>query len=221
LTNRPEIPVRPELLDAWELGAKSQFFDNRVRLNAAVFWMDYTDIQIQITDPDTGFRRVANGGAARSKGVELELSAVPVAGFTIDGGVGYQDAKFTENGYVGSVAVTNSKGNRLLNAPRWTANLTSTYELDVSQDWQANASATVAYRSDVLLTTGVESAGATTVNTRVGLDHASGWGFYLWGENLTDVRRITNLSSGKYGLAQGNYLISPPRTYGIGVTAKF
>jgi iron complex outermembrane receptor protein len=221
--NRPEIPVKPELLDSWEIGAKTQWLDNRVRLNASVFLMNYTDIQIQITDPETEFKRIENAGEARSRGVELELSAVPLQGWTIDAGLGLLDTEFTKDGVVGGVAVTNYKGNRLRTAPHTTANLTSTYSFDVASDWEASVSGTVSYRSSVFLNAANNQSAKeqTLANARIGLNHANGWGVYLWGENLTDDRGIGNTTGGQIGLSVRNYLLMPPRTYGVGFTASF
>src|SRR5690606_7594444 len=93
-------------------------------------------------------------------------------------------------------------------APHTTANLTSTYTLPIGPAWEASISGTVSYRSSVFLNVQntIESPSQTMVNSRISFDHAGAWGFYLWGENLTDDRGFTNTTSGKFGLAERNYL---------------
>ena len=76
---------KPEEVDSWEIGAKSQFFDGRVNTNLAFFYSDYSDIQVpgSIGVDSTGdgvndtFAGVTtNAGAATVKGVELEIDAL-------------------------------------------------------------------------------------------------------------------------------------------------
>jgi iron complex outermembrane receptor protein len=72
-------PFGPEEVLSYEAGFKSQWFDNRLRFNAAGFYNDYTDIQVVVAEavPETGqiFNRVENAGDADIKGVELEFLA--------------------------------------------------------------------------------------------------------------------------------------------------
>ena len=106
---RPFYPAQvlafgPETLDAYELGLKSQLFDRTLRLNAAVFFNKYKDIQIGINDcsaytgsPSTGIPCIypANAGNADVKGAELELNWYPVDGLEIDGSYSLLDFEYT------------------------------------------------------------------------------------------------------------------------------
>ena len=79
-------PFDPEVLWAYEAGFKSQFAANRVRLNAAFFYYDYRDQQVQsaIFDPGTGavVGRIVNAEKSRIWGAEAELLAAPVSWLT-------------------------------------------------------------------------------------------------------------------------------------------
>jgi iron complex outermembrane receptor protein len=90
----------PEKVRSIEAGFKSEFFDRRVRLNAAVFYTQYTDLQVtsRITDASTGNRvsTLTNAGKAHYYGAELELNAILGAGFSIDGNIGYVEPKYDE-----------------------------------------------------------------------------------------------------------------------------
>jgi len=67
----------PDTLENYEIGLKSQWFDNRLQLNGSAFLMEWTDIQTRLgstSDSDDGawwLEGNFNGGKAEQKGVEL------------------------------------------------------------------------------------------------------------------------------------------------------
>ena len=89
----------PETLTTWEAGFKSDLLDRRLRLNAAAFFNDYKNLQInRYYCPETASATCsmpANAGDAHVYGFEAEVSAQPVDGLMIDGSVGYLDFKYT------------------------------------------------------------------------------------------------------------------------------
>jgi len=83
----------PEYSKTWELGLKSQWFDNRLRANAALFYTDYTGIQLNIQQ---GISPVyTNAGNAKIKGGELELTSVLGHGLQLTFAGSYIDAYYT------------------------------------------------------------------------------------------------------------------------------
>ena len=95
--NTATTPYDPEVVDNYEIGFKSELFDRRVRLNASAFFMQYDDKQEDIDVPvpsGTGREnRTINASSAEMKGVELDMTAVPIDGLTLTGNFGYLDAK--------------------------------------------------------------------------------------------------------------------------------
>ena len=83
-----------ETVDSFELGFKGEFFDNNLRVNAAVFSNTYDNIQIVVQRGITPANE--NAGEAEIKGVELELEAIASDNMTINASFGYLDAKYTE-----------------------------------------------------------------------------------------------------------------------------
>ncbi len=77
---------------SYEIGVKSRLADNRVTLNAAAFYIDWQD-SLQVQRLACGFQVDANVGDVESTGFEVELSAVPFDGLTIDLGVGYTNTE--------------------------------------------------------------------------------------------------------------------------------
>lgn len=89
----------PEKLWAYEAGFKSQWFDNRLRLNADGFFSDYTDLQISVlrASPELGNLTVReNAGKAEIWGMEFEGTAVPLPGFEVSVNYSFIAPKYTE-----------------------------------------------------------------------------------------------------------------------------
>jgi iron complex outermembrane receptor protein len=84
------VPFDPEELESYELGVKSDLFDRTLRINASVFYSEYTDVQLTLAScPQYGVGLpcavVANAGDAEVKGAELEVNYRPIPGLSIDG----------------------------------------------------------------------------------------------------------------------------------------
>lgn len=89
----------PELVTNKELGFKLDAFDSRLRLNVAVFQMDYTDLQVALYERGSTATEVVqftgNAGEAVVDGFELELTAL-LGDFTINANAGYTDGDLLE-----------------------------------------------------------------------------------------------------------------------------
>jgi iron complex outermembrane receptor protein len=93
----PATPTfNPETVRVYEGGFKWVGFDRKLRLNAAAYYTDYKDIQVQVF---TGVAPVfRNAAKARIQGFEVDFQAAPGDGWFIEGGIGYTDPKFKEIG---------------------------------------------------------------------------------------------------------------------------
>jgi iron complex outermembrane receptor protein len=89
-----------EKITTWELGTKSEFWDHRVRVNAATYFSVYKDIQLNTSDlstpADVRDTLVFNAGEGEIFGVELDVTALLTEGLTARVSYAYQDADFTE-----------------------------------------------------------------------------------------------------------------------------
>ena len=100
----------------YELGLKSSWLDDRVQANAALFFVDWDDMQLSQFDPSAG-GFVSNAGESTSQGVELELSAEVTDELTLFGTAGYLETEFDRfTDQFGQDAT----GNSLPFAPDWT-----------------------------------------------------------------------------------------------------
>ena len=96
-------PFGQEKLTSYEVGAKTELWDRRIRLNAAAFYSDYKDIQLtanscpEFSPPIPGFPCALpiNAGDAHVKGFEVETSIQPSEGLLVDASVSYLDFTYT------------------------------------------------------------------------------------------------------------------------------
>jgi len=88
--------VKPEKVDHFEVGLKTQFLDRRVTLNLAGFWDNIYDYQATVNNGQTTVIRgyLANAGQVRVRGVEFDSSFRPSERFNIYGNGAYTDAKY-------------------------------------------------------------------------------------------------------------------------------
>ncbi|MEY2882937.1 MAG: hypothetical protein RL490_661, partial [Pseudomonadota bacterium] len=96
--NNTLLPFDPEKVWSYELGAKTEFFDRRLRVNVTGFWLETKDLQTPsaFVDPVSGGVTFITQNFAdyQNKGLELEITAVPVKGLNLYANVGYQDDKY-------------------------------------------------------------------------------------------------------------------------------
>ena len=130
-----EIPYDPEFVDNYELGFKSEWPDQRLRLNGAIFYMEYTDKQEELGLPSegaTGQRiTVFNAASATMQGVELELQWLLSEGLSVRANIGYLDTKYDEFTFTGPDGLVDLSGFDFRRSPDWTGSLDATYEWQV------------------------------------------------------------------------------------------
>lgn len=173
----------------YEVGYKATMANGRVTLNAAAFFMDWTDVQ-QSVRLACGFGFIGNVGAAESKGLELEVTAQLTDRFSVFGTAGYTDARFTESNP--EVGVTD--GDRIGNSAKFTGSLSGLYQRAIGGSSEGYAQVSVVHTGDKLDAGFLSASGEasvlpsfTTVDLRLGLQRGN-WEVILWAENLTDER---------------------------------
>ena len=127
-------PFDPEEIWAYEFGVKADLLDNRLRLNSALFFYDYTDLQIQ--DVESNNTIVRNAATAEIKGLELEGTALITENFKMDFGFTYLDAKFKKATLLDpkhqSLGLQNLSGFSLPRAPKFKFVYGAEYHFDLS-----------------------------------------------------------------------------------------
>ena len=199
------IEFDSETVDTFEIGFKSDFANNRFRLNAAAFYTDYQDVQQNITRLATGIV-VLNVPGAEIKGFDLDLTAILTPNFLISGGIGYADSELTDpliiddpqNPGVPIVDSTAFIGQTLAQAPDLTANASAIYSHTMSNQGTLLFRLDWSHTGEVLhelvengspLEALVTEDSYDLVNARIGYTSPNGdWDVSVWGKNLFDER---------------------------------
>lgn len=113
----------PEFSWNYELGAKTTWLDNRLHLNAALFYIERDNMLVDVIASDGYSSYIDNAAKASSRGVEVELMARPVRGLDIVASAAYTDAQYEDY----AMGNNNYDGNTVLYSPEYTASLGVTY----------------------------------------------------------------------------------------------
>jgi len=191
-----------ERLWAYEAGMKSELVDRRLRMNLAAFWYDYTDLQVQnYVQVGASFgARTENAATARIRGIEAELTAKPVDGLQLFANLAYLDARYTDypDAFVVTAGNFDASGQRLNNAPEWSATMGASYRFDLQSDGNLEIGGDMHTQSRVFFTPVNDGIGGATgyaeqqggysiFNGRVAWESENGrLGFALIGTNLGD-----------------------------------
>lgn len=213
-----EIPYAPEKVTTYETGVKSEWFDRRLRANAALFYNDYTNLQQTAFDPGVpGRSRRLNAGSAHTDGIELETTAVPTAGLQWNASAAYTFATYDRFANPFGLG-TSANGNRLPFAPRWTANTSISYvvPLDIPGSVRLGADAQYQTKSfaDVANSWQIEVPSQKDLGSFLSYATEDGhWSATLSVRNLLDQQENQAGSYSKSALGTiWTYLENPPRT---------
>jgi iron complex outermembrane receptor protein len=126
-------------LTNYELGAKGRFLNGLVSANVAVYLIDWSNIQVQANRVSDSVQFATNIGAARSKGIELELLAFPAKGLTIGLNGSLNEAKVTEL-TAAEAAISGAVQGARLASPKVQGSLFVNYGWDLTPKAKANLS---------------------------------------------------------------------------------
>ena len=209
----------PETVRNLELGGKFDFFDNRARLNLALFMLDYNDLQVTQTDDGCLCNITDNAADAEIRGVEAEFQAAVTENLLIWGGATYLDTEYIE--FVDSNGLDNS-GNFLQRTPEYQFNVGAELTADLG-GWRDALSLRVNYNRQGKLFWAPDNA---QVEDAFGLLDAyvalsppdMPWRISAYGKNLTDELYRTNIIA-FFGDEVSR--LGAPRTYGVEVAVDF
>jgi iron complex outermembrane recepter protein len=135
LTGRP-LTTSPiygsDTLISYELGYKGRLPGNVVNWEAALYQLDWSNIQQVIFS--NGSAAISNFGKALIKGAELSVNLRPVDGVRFGGSLSVIDARLRTDSPVGLQAVA---GSRLPNSAELSGNLNARYDFDISEATRA------------------------------------------------------------------------------------
>jgi iron complex outermembrane receptor protein len=209
---------QPEHTTNYEVGLKTHWFDNKLTANLALFYMDIRDKQVREEDPNggVGVWKFTNAGRAHSQGVEVELTAKPLTGLELQGGLGYAYTVIDDWTTVTDGVPYSYKGKRLPWAPDLTYHLGAGYSHSSGFFGRADLYGAGAQYFDA--ENSLSQDGFALVNARVGyaINH---WEVALWGKNIFDVEHATK----KVRDSSGDVMVEDgaPQTFGASLTWRF
>ena len=220
-------PYSPEVVDAYEVGFKTDLFDRHVRFNIAGYYDHYSNIQSQYLT--SGVISIVNAAAGRVYGLDIDAEAKLSSQLLVTGGFAWNDARYTSYPFSpfsdprGGIPSTigSAAGNFLPLASRFTLNGAANYTVPLTTG-RVLASANVVYNSGYFL----ESDNAIKQHAFAQLGSTLTWSSEndrysvgVFGKNLTDKRIISFATALPIGVR--GFLFAPPRTFGVTAGVKF
>lgn len=234
-------PAKPEVLDATELGVKSELFDRRLRLNAAGFYYKLHDAQFQQFNGPTV--QVINAKSARIWGAEVDAVAIVARGLQVRVSGGYLDTKYTSftnaqtpvpnpninpalgsvGGYQDGFAPFDATGNRIVRAPKWTANIGANYDVETgfgNFNFDVNYSYTGNFYWDADNVLKQPGYGLLDAQAKYTFPQQDRFSVRFWAKNLTSKHYyVAEIQSD--GARGSSAMPGAPRTYGFDWLFKF
>lgn len=228
LTEAPPF-YKSDSLWNYEIGSKNTLFGNRVLLNAAAYYVDWSDIPqsvplISADGQNCGFTFTGNVGKSSVRGAEIETQIRLLPSLTLSGNLGYVDAKVEAD----APTVGAAKGERIQSVPRWTYAVSVDYRQSVASDMDLTARIDHVWRDDARrnffedrINYFQESYGTT--NLSMGLEKGP-LSAEVYVRNLFDRAPIINdeiwLNTTSAYAGYRNFTTLRPRTIGLTVNYK-
>jgi iron complex outermembrane receptor protein len=245
--NSIDSPVyKPETIDAFTLGSKNRFWDNRLQLNLEAFFWKYKDQQVshfRLNSIGGSEYVTENVGETEIKGLEVEAKALVTETTTLSATVQYLDAERTEFTYTnpasngppvtgcpfaltGAVYTINCSGTDAVNAPTWTINAGLEQGFELSGGHKLTFNADLRYQTSYYA--GFEELpqqkekGYTILDLQLQYQPPGDqWSVAVFGNNVTDEEVVNFANLHPFGPGLVSETLRPPRTYGVRVNAKF
>jgi len=221
VTSTVGVATPPEEVWSYEVGAKTEWLERTLRVNLALFLMDYKDLQLFRLDPQLRLQTFTED--TTNSGAELEILAAPAEGLEFGINAAYLKAEVDGGA---------NDGGELPRSPEYTVGGFAEYSWPVAgggMSLRADFKWTDDYRTEIPYNTGNAVSDASNwriteiesyalLNARAAyVLEGSNIEFSLWGKNLTDEEYPTHIIP---FLGNGFSIFAPPRTYGVAVSWK-
>ena len=222
-----------DTLKNYEIGLKSEWFDNTLRFNAVAYHMQWDDIQIQVNDPFAFSLGIVNFSEAEIEGFEGEISWLPAAGWDITANFAFINAEISEDNTIeedGVIIAEVSDGTQLPIAPEEKGSIAIQYTFQrdlfeaepfVRLDWAyvGDSVNSLDGTESIVFTQGATDQPSYDIgNLRMGLDAAQ-WSATFYVNNITD-ENAKQFYNNRWGSKQ-RVSINKPRNIGLTVRYRF
>jgi iron complex outermembrane receptor protein len=233
--------VKPEVALDSELGLKSMLFDRRLIINANLFWTQVKDYQstllLQPTVGGSFIQVLSNVGKVRTRGLEADISSVPVDGLTLRLSASYDNAVYLSYddapcsaevlapaNLPPGKAVCSLTGKQVVGAPTWIANPSVSYSHPLSAELTGTAFASYSWRSNFFGSADdsnfarVSAYGLLDVRYSVGGKwRSTPWEVSAWSNNVLNKRYVLGGITAVGALYNYSEIPGLPRTFGVTV----
>jgi iron complex outermembrane receptor protein len=216
----------PDSLINFEVGAKGRLFGGLFDYQADVYFIRWSNIQVQETTPDGAFVYQGNAGEAKVKGVEFEFTAHPIQYLSASFAGSYTDAYLAQGATTGQYALNPTlglSGDSIPDVPKYQVSLGLNYRRPIGNGWDGMVATDVTYRDaeDSYFSSNsfnIPLAPYTLVGLRAGVIEGP-WSVTAFARNLTNKRaQVSAINSSQDPDA---LLTVQPRTIGLTATRKF
>ena len=222
----PDIKFGSENVTNYEAGIRTQLFERRVTLNLTAYVMKWEDMQVQQLLSTLQGLVITNAGKATIRGVEAELQARPASWLTVSAGGALNDTKFDK--FLSGTGDDYS-GQQFLYTPKWSGYVAAegrwpvhdVGDLVVQGDYSAQSRIYFDNQRTVSAAGTYSSSPYGLLNARLGLAFRNGVDLFVFGNNLTDKRVLSNRFSDGLGLGLTLDTYGPPRQYGVRLSYSF
>ncbi|WP_321392447.1 TonB-dependent receptor [Emcibacter sp.] len=220
-----------ETLTNYELGAKTSWFDNRLVLNAAVFYSNSDDFQFFFLDLATGQQIIQNLEDVAIWGLDIDFQAALTEDIKLFGGIGYTDTEIKKVGSEDLIAGLTSAGvdmslvvgSRTPKTTDWTINAGIQYDFEVTDAIEGMLRFDYEYRGKKYWQIDNQDVQDPIhmINLRATAS-AESWSVSAYVKNLLNERYYTDFNPGEFlGLAIDVGYPGRPRVYGAEATFRF
>lgn len=226
-------PVDPEIAKSFEIGAKLDLFDRRLRLNGVAFTVSYDDAQRELVTIQGSFQetRFFNAAEVEVKGVELEAVAAVTDRLTLTGNLIWQEADYqnflVDTDFDGVIDI-DLTGTEVPRAPEWTAYGQAVYTHPLGGWGDLSHLFSVSYEDENIHVAAAPGSPLSdgVIEEKVIVNWSTTWRdptdryfVRVFGKNLTDERYRTGILPVANLWTMTSY--GAPRWFGAEVGAKF
>jgi iron complex outermembrane recepter protein len=215
--------VLPDKTYNYELGVKGDFLDHSLSVDASLYYIDWKAMQLQLDTSSLFLAYGANGGGAKSKGVELSLTARPLTGLTLSAWGSYDDAVLTDS-FPANSSVYGLAGDRLPNTAKLSGNLGFEQDFSLPAAMTGYVGGTLVYvgnRLGFFLSVPppparLEYPSYTKLDMRAGVKNGD-WTINAYVNNATNKRGVLTTID----FFPNEFVYITPRTIGVSIAKTF
>ena len=227
ITPTDTAEYEPEFVDSYELGLKRTLAGGALYLAGTLFYLEYTDLQVNsllLVNGVPSFT-TSNAASAETTGFELEGRLAVTEALSFTGSYSYNDASF-DSFPNATPAGDDFSGNTLTQSPEHSLFLAGDFRTPIANGIELVLHGNLSYRSEIFFTNNndpdLSQDGVTLFNARAGLSFDDDrWSVMAWGRNIGDEEYAVGRSNGVIIPGQQIQSLGAPQTWGVELRGRF